>query len=55
MAGGIAFIDAVCDDRYAVGLSSGLEGRIGSLDEDALYDLFIMVHEIGHSLGSGKC
>ncbi|KAL3788815.1 hypothetical protein HJC23_006268 [Cyclotella cryptica] len=52
MGGGIAFIDAVCDDRYGVGLSSGLEGRIGSLDEDALYDLFIMVHEIGHSLGS---
>lgn len=55
MGGGIAFIDAVCDDRYGVGLSSGLEGRIGSLDEDALYDLFIMVHEIGHSLGSGEC
>ena len=54
IGGGIAFIDAVCDKRYGVGLSSGLEGRINSLDEDAVYDLFIMMHEIGHSLGSGK-
>ena len=54
IGGGIAFIDAVCDERYGVGLSSGLEGTINSLDEDAVYDLFIMMHEIGHSLGSGK-
>ena len=44
----------VCDKRYAVGLSSGLEGSIGTLDHDAVYDLFIMMHELGHSLGSGK-
>ena len=54
IGGGIAFIDAVCDKRYGVGLSSGLEGRISSLDDDAVYDLFIMMHELGHSLGSGK-
>jgi hypothetical protein len=54
IGGGIAFIDAVCDERYGVGLSSGLEGTINSLDDDAVYDLFIMMHEIGHSLGSGK-
>ena len=44
----------VCDKRYAVGLSSGLEGSIEGLDDDAVYDLFIMMHELGHSLGSGK-
>lgn len=54
IGGGIAFIDTVCDKRYAVGLSSGLEGSIGHLDHDAVYDLFIFLHEIGHSLGSGK-
>jgi hypothetical protein len=55
IGGGIAFIDAVCDGRYGVGLSSGLEGRVESLDENAVYDLFIMMHELGHSLGSGEC
>lgn len=54
IGGGIAFIDGVCDEQYGVGLSSGLEGRVATLDSDAVYDLFIMVHELGHSLGSGE-
>mmetsp|Transcript_9819 Transcript_9819/g.19835 ORF Transcript_9819/g.19835 Transcript_9819/m.19835 type:complete len:488 (-) Transcript_9819:863-2326(-) len=53
IGGGIAFIDTVCDSQWSVGLSSGLEGKIGDLDEDALYDVFMFSHEVGHSLGSG--
>jgi len=52
IGGGIAFIDTVCDSQWSVGLSSGLEGKIGDLDEDALYDVFMFSHEVGHSLGS---
>lgn len=54
IGGGIAFIDTVCDSQWSVGLSSGLEGKIEDLDEDALYDVFMFSHEVGHSLGSGE-
>ena len=53
IGGGIAFVDAVCDSTWGVGLSSGLRGKIDNLDEDAMYDVFMFSHEIGHSFGSG--
>jgi hypothetical protein len=31
IGGGIAFIDRVCDEKYGVRLSSGLEGRVATL------------------------
>ena len=55
LGGGIAFIDTICDSSYGFGLSSGLVGTIGDLDEDAMYDVFMFSHEVGHSLGSGTC
>ena len=44
----------MCDSKWGVGLSSGLRGTMNSLDNDALHDAFMVAHEIGHSLGSGK-
>ena len=44
----------MCDSKWGVGLSSGLSGSMNSLDDDALQDMFMVAHEIGHSLGSGK-
>lgn len=45
--------DTVCDSTWGVGLSSGINGKINDLDDDALHDSFMVAHEIGHSFGSG--
>jgi len=52
IGGGIAFVDTVCDSKWGVGLSSGIRGTIGNLDDDTLQDAFMVAHELGHSLGS---
>ena len=50
LGGGIAFIDSITDTRWGFGISTGLEGKIRSLDGQALDDLFMVVHELGVSL-----
>jgi len=52
IGGGIAFIDTVCSSQWGVGLSSGLQGSMNNL-VDAFFDVHMIAHEIGHSLGSG--
>lgn len=47
LGGGIAFIDSITDTRWGFGISSGLEGKIRSLDGQALDDIFMVVHELG--------
>ena len=53
IGGGIAFINTICDSAWGIGLSSGLRGSITNLNEDTFQDIFMIAHEIGHSLGSG--
>ncbi|KAL9178932.1 hypothetical protein ACHAXT_011905 [Thalassiosira profunda] len=53
LGGGIAFIDSVCDDMWAYGVTSDLSGSVTEMDDLTLFDFFIVTHEIGHSLGSG--
>ena len=48
-----AYIDSVCDDMWGYGITSDVTGRLSDLDETVLFDMFIVAHEVGHSLGSG--
>ena len=53
VGGGIAYIDTICDRKWAFGITSDVHGSFTNLGADALLDLFYYAHEIGHSLGSG--
>ncbi len=44
----------MCDSDWGYGLSSGIQGSMSNLDDDAFQDAFMVAHEIGHSLGSGQ-
>ncbi len=46
--------DTVCNSDWGYGLSSGIQGSMSNLDNDAFRDAFMVAHEIGHSLGSGE-
>ncbi|KAL7518100.1 hypothetical protein ACHAWX_002956 [Stephanocyclus meneghinianus] len=53
LGGGIAFIDSVCDEDWGFGVTSDISGNLKSVDDNVLFDFFIFIHEVGHSLGSG--
>ncbi|KAL3788808.1 hypothetical protein HJC23_006261 [Cyclotella cryptica] len=53
LGGGIAFIDSVCDKDWGFGVTSDISGTLKTMDENVLFDFFIFIHEVGHSLGSG--
>ena len=54
LGGGIAFIDTICDSKWGFGVTSDLSGTLREIDENVLFDFFIFIHEVGHSLGAGK-
>lgn len=47
VGGGIAYIGTVCNPGYGFGLSSDLRGNFESLDLATMWDLSVMMHEIG--------
>lgn len=51
LGGGIAYSDSVCDPAWGFGISSGLKGKINSID---MYDIYLFAHELGHNFGSGR-
>lgn len=52
VGGGIAYPGTICNSRYGFGLSSNLKGSFEALDLATMWDLSVMMHEIGHSFGS---
>ena len=38
---------------WGYGITSDVSGRLSDMDEQVLFDMFIVAHEVGHSLGSG--
>ena len=53
VGGGIAYIDTICERKWAFGVTSDLHGSFTNLGKEALLDIFYYAHELGHSLGSG--
>lgn len=39
--------------RQQFGVTSDVSGTLNNMDESVLFDFFILIHELGHSLGSG--
>ncbi len=57
IGGGIAFVNALCNENYAFGVSTGLSGSVdwGSWDggSSAMYwDFDVIAHEIGHGFNA---
>lgn len=44
---------SVCDKDWGFGVTSDMSGNLENVDENVLFDFFIFIHEVGHSLGSG--
>ena len=38
---------------WGYGITSDVSGKLSDMDEQVLFDMFIVAHEVGHSLGSG--
>ncbi|KAL7499780.1 hypothetical protein ACHAWT_007894 [Skeletonema menzelii] len=53
VGGGIAYIDTICDRKWSFGITSDIHGSFTNLGKEALLDMFMYAHELGHSLGSG--
>jgi cysteine-rich repeat protein len=49
--GGVAYVEAVCDQTYGFGVSQ-VYGSFDTSDPDAIWDVLVVTHEIGHNLGS---
>ncbi|EED95328.1 predicted protein [Thalassiosira pseudonana CCMP1335] len=50
--GGMAFVSSVCRPDSGFGFSSRLRCNIANISAECAWDLYIISHEIGHSLGS---
>ncbi len=46
IGGGIAFIDTICDSKWGFGVTSDLSGTLRNIDDNVLYDFFILSHEL---------
>ncbi len=51
VTGGVAYIDAACDDTYHFGVSQ-VFGAFDLSDPNGIWDVLVVTHEIGHTLGS---
>jgi len=52
LGGGIAYVGTVCNPSAGFGLSTGLTGSFEDLGADAMWDLIVVMHEIGHNFGT---
>ena len=43
----------MCDKDWGFGVTSDMSGNLENVDDNVLFDFFIFIHEVGHSLGSG--
>jgi cysteine-rich repeat protein len=49
--GGVAYVEAVCQPQYEFGVSQ-VEGAFDVSEPDAIWDVLVFTHEVGHNLGS---
>ncbi|MEY2632461.1 MAG: hypothetical protein RIR00_1115, partial [Pseudomonadota bacterium] len=52
MGGGVAYIDALCDNAWGYGFSGGMEGDFSAANPTFVWDAMMVAHEIGHNFGS---
>ena len=53
LRGGIAYVGGACDSSFGFGVSADILGTFTSLDATVVYDAVVVMHELGHNLGSG--
>lgn len=53
LGGGIAYLGVLCDSLYGFGLSASLSGQFASMDNAVVWDMMVVMHELGHNFNSG--
>lgn len=48
----IRYLGVICDTSYGYGISSGLSGGFVDINSEVVWDLSVIMHEIGHQFGS---
>jgi cysteine-rich repeat protein len=51
VAGGIAYVDVLCDPDFGYGVSE-VYGAFDVMDPDETWDVMVVAHELGHNFGS---
>mmetsp|Transcript_28603 Transcript_28603/g.58577 ORF Transcript_28603/g.58577 Transcript_28603/m.58577 type:complete len:376 (-) Transcript_28603:116-1243(-) len=53
LGGGVAYLGVLCNTAYGFGLSASLSGGYRSMDNSVVWDMMVVMHEIGHNFSSG--
>eukprot|EP00804_Cyclotella_cryptica_P003615 CCRYP_002210-RA/>CCRYP_002210-RA protein AED:0.19 eAED:0.19 QI:275/1/1/1/1/1/5/100/704 len=52
LGGGKSYIGVLCNPGWAFGVTSSISGDFSDLDSRTVWDMKILLHELGHSFGS---
>ena len=50
--GGIAYVGAICRSNTGFGVNGGISGTIADIGQGMYNDMYLVMHELGHSLGA---
>ena len=50
--GGIAYVNAICNSNLGFGVNGGISGTITDIGQVMYNDMYLVMHELGHSLGA---
>ena len=53
LGGGSAYVGVICNSGHGFGLSANLRGNFVNMNNAAIWDMTVFMHEVGHNFSSG--